>query len=196
MSLFFNLRLSFSVMYVFTLKELLVISSVRCMFSDIKTHPILFRSPCQAALSVSRIYVNENVVQENCCSYIKKRCSGCSFSWEEVSVQGGRSSRLLAVGLQWDLKLLELEAERSSSSSSSSVSLASVWECPAGDLLQTIREQDQGEYNHHLCCRGDQRSLRSLPYFLCCIHVIFSQTCATCSRCSCCRSQLAAAGCC
>lgn len=89
------------------------------------------------------------------CSHVKKRCSGCSFSWEEVSVHGGRSSRLLAVGLQWNLKLLEVESERSSS-----VSLASVWECPAGDLLQTVREQDQGECHHHRCSRGNQRTLR------------------------------------
>lgn len=70
-------------------------------------------------------------------------------------MHGGRSSRLLAVGLQWNLKLLEVESERSSS-----VSLASVWECPAGDLLQTVREQDQGECHHHRCSRGNQRTLR------------------------------------
>lgn len=63
-------------------------------------------------------------------------------------MHGSRSYRLLAVSLQWDLKLLEVEAERSSSSfsSTSSVSLSSVWECPAGDLLQTIREQGHGKY--------------------------------------------------
>lgn len=90
--------------------------------------------------------------RKSVCSHVKKRCSGCSFSWEEVSVHGGRSSRLLAVGLQWNLKLLEVE-------SASFVSLASVWECPAGDLLQTVREQDQGECHHHRCSRGNQRTL-------------------------------------
>lgn len=64
-------------------------------------------------------------------------------------MHGSRSHRLLAVSLEWDLKLLEVEAERSSSSfaSTSSVSLSSVWEGPAGDLLQTVREQDRGKYH-------------------------------------------------
>ncbi|XP_056243814.1 spatacsin isoform X2 [Seriola aureovittata] len=66
---------------------------------------------------------------------------GCcrDFSWEEVPVhsQGVGSFRLLAVGSQCDLKLLEVEAERSAS-----VSLLCVSECPADRLLQTVREQD------------------------------------------------------
>ncbi|KAI3371229.1 hypothetical protein L3Q82_023542, partial [Scortum barcoo] len=63
------------------------------------------------------------------------------FSWEEVSVHshGVGSFRLLAVGSQCNLKLLEVEAERSAS-----VSLRCVSECPADGLLQTIRQQDQG----------------------------------------------------
>lgn len=80
------------------------------------------------------------------------KCSGCSFSWEEVSVHGrssGGGFRLLAVEDQWDLKLLEAEAERSVS-----ISLVSACECPAHRLLQAIREQDQGEYPHHHCCHG------------------------------------------
>ncbi|XP_059190874.1 spatacsin [Centropristis striata] len=68
---------------------------------------------------------------------------GCytDFSWEEVSVHGRAVSsfRLLAVGSQCDLKLLEVEAERSAS-----ISVLSVCECPAGRLLQTVREQDDG----------------------------------------------------
>ncbi|XP_041795524.1 spatacsin isoform X2 [Chelmon rostratus] len=61
------------------------------------------------------------------------------FSWEEVPVcsRGNSSFRLLAVGGQWDLKLLEVEAERSAS-----IALHSVCECPADRLLQIIREQD------------------------------------------------------
>lgn len=83
-------------------------------------------------------------------------------------MHGGRSSRLLAIGLQWNLRLLEVEAERSSSSfcSTSSVSLSSVWECPAGDLLQTVREQDQSKYHHYCCCCGDQRTLHFDPSLL------------------------------
>lgn len=83
-------------------------------------------------------------------------------------MQGSRSSRLITVGLQWDLKLLEVEGERSSSSfsSTSSVSLSSVWDCPAGDLLQTIREQDQGKYHHHCCYCGDQKTLHHNPSLL------------------------------
>uniref|UniRef100_A0A3Q3EM06 SPG11 vesicle trafficking associated, spatacsin n=1 Tax=Labrus bergylta TaxID=56723 RepID=A0A3Q3EM06_9LABR len=64
-----------------------------------------------------------------------------SFVWEEVVVHGrGVSSfRLLSVGSQFDLKLLEAEAERSTS-----VSLLCVCECPADRLLQTAREHDHG----------------------------------------------------
>ncbi|XP_070763386.1 spatacsin [Enoplosus armatus] len=68
---------------------------------------------------------------------------GCytDFSWEEVSVhsRGISSFRLLAVGSQCDLKLLEVEAERSAS-----ISLLCVSECLADCLLQTVREQDHG----------------------------------------------------
>lgn len=63
---------------------------------------------------------------------------------------GGGGFRLLAVGDEWDLKLLEAEAERSVS-----ISLVSACECPAHRLLQTIREQDQGQYPHHHGCHGD-----------------------------------------
>ncbi len=67
-----------------------------------------------------------------------------SFSWEEVAVhsRGVSSFRLLAVGSQCDLKLLEVEAERSAS-----ISLLRVSECPADGLLQTVREQDHGEFH-------------------------------------------------
>lgn len=76
-----------------------------------------------------------------------------SFWWEEVSVhsRGAASVRLLAVGSQWDLKLLEVEADRSAS-----VSLHCVSECAAADLLQMVREQDHGEYLNlleHSGCR-------------------------------------------
>ncbi|XP_078112486.1 spatacsin isoform X1 [Sander vitreus] len=63
---------------------------------------------------------------------------GCyaDFCWEEAAVNGG-GFRLLAVGSQWDLKLLEVEAERSAS-----ISAFCVSECPADRLLQTIGQQD------------------------------------------------------
>uniref|UniRef100_UPI0037E77A2A spatacsin n=1 Tax=Semicossyphus pulcher TaxID=241346 RepID=UPI0037E77A2A len=68
---------------------------------------------------------------------------GCytDFCWEEVSVhsRGASSFRLLAVGSQCELKLLEVEAERSASTS-----LLCVSERPADRLLQTVTEQDQG----------------------------------------------------
>ncbi|KAL7401647.1 hypothetical protein ABVT39_002603 [Epinephelus coioides] len=67
---------------------------------------------------------------------------GCytDFSWEDVTVhsRGVSSFRLLAVGSQCDLKLLEVEGERSAS-----ISLNCVSECPAGGLLETVKEQDQ-----------------------------------------------------
>ncbi|KAG8012997.1 Spatacsin [Nibea albiflora] len=69
-------------------------------------------------------------------------CSDVSgFSWEEVTVSGrGVSSfRLLAVGAQCELKLLEVEADRSAS-----ISLLRVHECPSGQLLEAIRERDSG----------------------------------------------------
>lgn len=51
------------------------------------------------------------------------------------------SFRLLAVGAHGDLKLLEVEAERSAS-----ISLHRVCEYPADRLLQTVRDQDPGQY--------------------------------------------------
>ncbi|XP_039988709.1 spatacsin [Xiphias gladius] len=87
---------------------------------------------------------------------------GCcaDFCWEEVTVHspGVSSSRLLAVGSQWDLRLLEVEAERSAS-----VSLLCVSECPADQLLQTVREQD-----HSVC---ELQSLRLLSFAAgrCCV---------------------------
>ncbi|XP_073327338.1 spatacsin [Pagrus major] len=67
--------------------------------------------------------------------------SHTDFSWEEAVVHSRSLSsfRLLAVGAQGDLKLLEVEAERSAS-----ISLRRVCECPAGRLLQAVREQDPG----------------------------------------------------
>lgn len=53
------------------------------------------------------------------------------------------SFRLLAVGSEFDLKLLEVEAERSPS-----ISLLCVSECPADRLLQTVREQEHSEYHN------------------------------------------------
>ncbi|KAM7003157.1 spatacsin isoform 2-T2 [Tautogolabrus adspersus] len=68
---------------------------------------------------------------------------GCytDFVWEEEVVHGRSVSsfRLLSVGAQFDLKLLEVEAERPTS-----VSLLCVCECPADRLLQTVREHDHG----------------------------------------------------
>uniref|UniRef100_A0A669F7L2 SPG11 vesicle trafficking associated, spatacsin n=1 Tax=Oreochromis niloticus TaxID=8128 RepID=A0A669F7L2_ORENI len=63
------------------------------------------------------------------------------FSWEEVSVhsRGVGGFRLLAVGSQGDLKLLEVRAERSAF-----ISVLCVCECPADRLLQTVRDQDPG----------------------------------------------------
>ncbi|XP_071316860.1 spatacsin isoform X2 [Trachinotus anak] len=86
---------------------------------------------------------------------------GCrDFSWEEVTVhsQGVSSFRLLAVGSQCDLKLLEVEAQRSAS-----ISLLCVSECPADLLLQTVREQD-----HSVC---ELQSLRVLSFAAgrCCV---------------------------
>lgn len=67
----------------------------------------------------------------------------CSFSWEDVVVHGVSSFRLLAVGAQQNLKLLEVEAERAAS-----ISLLSLCEFPAERLLEVIREQDHGEYHN------------------------------------------------
>ncbi|XP_026220471.1 spatacsin isoform X2 [Anabas testudineus] len=78
---------------------------------------------------------------------------GCyrDFLWEEVSVhsRGVCSFRLLAVGSQWHLRLLEVEAEHSAC-----ISLLQVSECPGDRLLQTVREQDSSV--------GELRSLRVL----------------------------------
>ncbi|XP_026166506.1 spatacsin [Mastacembelus armatus] len=74
--------------------------------------------------------------------------------WEEVPAQGQAavsSFRLLAVGAQCDLKLLEVEAERPAA-----VSVLCVSGCPADLLLQTVREQDNG------AC--ELRSLRVLSF--------------------------------
>ncbi|XP_040893537.1 spatacsin isoform X2 [Toxotes jaculatrix] len=82
------------------------------------------------------------------------------FSWEEVTVhgQGISSFRLLAVGSQCDLKLLEVKAEQPAS-----ISLLCVSECPADHLLQTVREQD-----HSVC---ELQSLRVLSFAAgrCCV---------------------------
>ncbi|XP_028287766.1 spatacsin isoform X2 [Parambassis ranga] len=67
---------------------------------------------------------------------------GCykDFSWEELTLhsQGVSRFKLLAVGSQCDLKLLEVEAERSTL-----ISLRCVSESPADCLLQTVRKLDQ-----------------------------------------------------
>ncbi|XP_076027828.1 spatacsin isoform X2 [Genypterus blacodes] len=59
------------------------------------------------------------------------------FCWEEARAVS--SFRLLAVGSQFDLKLLEVEAERSAS-----ITPLCVSECPADRLLQTLRDQEEG----------------------------------------------------
>ncbi|XP_047451855.1 spatacsin [Mugil cephalus] len=87
---------------------------------------------------------------------------GCfgDFLWEEVATHslGDSNLRLLAVGSQWDLKLLEVKAERSAS-----ISLLSVSECPADSLLQTVKDQD-----HSVC---ELKSVRVLSFAAgrCCI---------------------------
>lgn len=60
----------------------------------------------------------------------------CSFTWEE----GSACCRLLVVGSQFNLRLLEVEAKLSAS-----ISLLCVCECPAERLLQAVRGQDHGE---------------------------------------------------
>ncbi|XP_037306899.2 spatacsin isoform X2 [Pungitius pungitius] len=76
---------------------------------------------------------------------------GCyaDFSWEgeesedDVIGRGMRPVvRLLAVGAQWDLQLVEVEAE-------TSVTAVCVSQCPSGRLLQTVREQDDGVCELH-----------------------------------------------
>lgn len=63
----------------------------------------------------------------------------CSFCWEEAPQAPAGVARLLAVGAQRHLKLLEVEAERGASAS-----LLSLWETSAEQLLEVIREQDHG----------------------------------------------------
>lgn len=67
-------------------------------------------------------------------------CCVCSFCWEEAPRAPAGGARLLAVGAERHLKLLEVEAERGASAS-----LRSLWEGSADQLLGAIREQDQGE---------------------------------------------------
>ncbi|XP_035497750.2 spatacsin isoform X3 [Scophthalmus maximus] len=95
---------------------------------------------------------------------------GCctDFSWEEedgdeeeeVSVhsRGVSGCRLVAVGRQCDLKLLQVEAERSTS-----ISLLHVADCPAGLLQRSVQQQDHG-----VC---ELRSLRVLSFAAgrCCV---------------------------
>jgi len=79
------------------------------------------------------------------CSTLRSTiCVFSSFSWEEEEEGGGASSSsssLLAVGTQGEVTLLRVEAEPSSS-----IRVLRVSGCPAERLLQTVREQDPGEY--------------------------------------------------
>lgn len=99
-----------------------------------------------------------------------------SFSWEEADVRlrGGRL-RLLAVGSQWDLKLLQVDTE-----GAASVSLLHLQDCPTDRLLQTVREQDPSEYprvcvcvcvinicNHRVCLSSGVCELQSLCVLSC-----------------------------
>ncbi|XP_068168365.1 spatacsin isoform X3 [Antennarius striatus] len=63
------------------------------------------------------------------------------FCWEKAASTGG-GVRLMAVGAQWDLKLLAVEAQRSTS-----ISVVCVAEYPADLLLQNITEQNQGVFD-------------------------------------------------
>lgn len=65
-----------------------------------------------------------------------------SFSWEEVPAHGGGAGtfRLLAVGSQGELELLEAGPERSSQAS-----LLRVSRSPAGRVLDAIAAQTPGE---------------------------------------------------
>lgn len=66
-------------------------------------------------------------------------CCVCSFCWEEVQVHArGGTARLLAVGAQCHLKLLEVNTERGSP-------MSLLWVSSAGQLLEALREQDHGE---------------------------------------------------
>lgn len=62
-----------------------------------------------------------------------------------VHSRGVGGFRLLAVGSQGDLKLLEVRAEWSAFTS-----VLCVCEYPADRLLQTIRDQDPSEYQNRL----------------------------------------------
>lgn len=66
-------------------------------------------------------------------------CCVCSFCWEEVQAHArGSAARLLAVGAQCHLKLLEVNAERGSP-------MSLLWDSSADQLLEALREQDPGE---------------------------------------------------
>lgn len=90
------------------------------------------------------------------------KVDGCykDFSWEEVMVhdQGVSSFRLLAVGSQYDLKLLKVEAERAAC-----ISLLCMSECAADRLLQIVKEQG--------CSECELQSLRVLSFAAgrCCV---------------------------
>lgn len=81
------------------------------------------------------------------------------FLFDEVGIHSGprNSSRLLAIGSHFDLKLLEVVNR------SSSVSVRSVSECSANRLLQTVRE-----HNHSV---SELQTLRILSWFSgrCCV---------------------------
>ncbi|XP_023811202.1 spatacsin isoform X3 [Oryzias latipes] len=84
---------------------------------------------------------------------------GCfvDFWWDEVN-HGSSRPRLLAVGSQWNLKLLEVEAKPAAS-----ISLLCVSECPAEGLLRDVGEQSLG--------MSDLQSLQVLSFkaALCCV---------------------------
>lgn len=105
----------------------------------------------------------------------------CSFSWEELSARRRdvSSFRLLAVGVQFDLKLLEVEDQGP---------VLPVCDRPAELLLRAVREQDPGEYQDQasimvLCspASGLNLCLQAFPDY---------------SRCVCCRLRPDAAVCC
>lgn len=109
----------------------------------------------------------------------------CSFSWEELSARRRdvSSFRLLAVGAQFDLKLLEVEDQ-----GPASMCLLPVCDRPAELLLQAVRDQDPGEYQDQasivvLCspASGLNLCLQAFPDY---------------SRCVCCRLPPDAAVCC
>ncbi|XP_069570605.1 spatacsin [Brachyistius frenatus] len=81
------------------------------------------------------------------------------FLWEEAA---GGGFRLLAVGCEWDLQLLEVEADRGAS-----VTPLCVSEYPAERLLQTVREHDPS-----VC---ELRSLRVLSFAAGCCCVMLNR---------------------